>query len=85
LKDVILKNRFKLPIEGDKIEGFRDVDLIKITFRDENGALKSSSQLGEEVYNAISKTNELGRHVVLHTMDQSKLGYQSPSDALIQN
>jgi hypothetical protein len=30
-----------------------------------------------------SKTNELGRHVVLHTMDQSKLGYQSP-DALIQ-
>ncbi|SEA29278.1 hypothetical protein SAMN05443667_103140 [Flavobacterium gillisiae] len=70
--------------KGDKIEGFRDVDLIKITFRDENGALKSSSQLDEEVYNAISKTNESGRHVVLHTMDQSKLGYQSPSDALIQ-
>jgi hypothetical protein len=26
----------------------------------------------------------LGRHVVLHIMDQSKLGYQSPSVALIQ-
>ena len=70
--------------KGDTIEGFRDVDLIKISFRDENGALKSSAQLDGEVFNAISKTNELGRHVVLHTMDQSKLGYQSPSDELIQ-
>ncbi len=70
--------------KGDKIEGFRDIDLIQIPFRDENGALKSSSQLDEEVFNAISKTNELGRHVVLHTMDQSKLGYQSPTDEFIQ-
>lgn len=70
--------------KGDKIEGFRDIDLIKIPFRDENGALKSSTQLDEEVFNAISKTNALGRHVVLHTMDQSKLGYQSPSEKLMQ-
>ncbi len=71
--------------KGDKIEGFRDVDLIKIPFRDENGQLKSSLQLDEEVFNAISKTNELGRHVVLHIMDQSKLGYQSPSEKSIEN
>ncbi|MBD0851167.1 hypothetical protein [Maribacter arenosus] len=70
--------------KGDQIKGFRAVDLIKIPFRDENGALKSSSKLDREVFNAISKTNELGRHVVLHTMDQSKLGYQSPSDELIR-
>jgi hypothetical protein len=70
--------------KGDKIEGFRDVDLIKIPFRDENGALKSSKQLDEEVYDAIHRTNEQGRHIVLHTMDQSKLGYQSPSDELIK-
>ena len=70
--------------KGDNIKGFRDVDLIQISFRDENGALKSSSQLDEEVFDAISKTNKLGRHVVLHTMDQSKLGYQAPSDAFIQ-
>jgi hypothetical protein len=70
--------------KGDKIKGFRDIDLIQISFRDENGALKSSSQLDEEVFDAISKTNKLGRHVVLHTMDQSKLGYQAPSDAFIQ-
>ncbi len=71
--------------KGDKIEGFRDVDLIKIPFRDENGQLKSSLQLDDEVFNAISKTNELGRHVVLHIMDQSKLGYQSPSEKSIEN
>lgn len=70
--------------KGDRIEGFRDVDLIKIPFRDENGALKSSNQLDEEVFNAVSQTNDLGRHIVLHTMDQSKLGYQSPSDKLIK-
>ncbi|MFB0909444.1 MAG: hypothetical protein QMA99_00510 [Flavobacterium sp.] len=70
--------------KGDKIKGFRDIDLIQISFRDENGALKSSSRLDEEVFDAISKTNKLGRHVVLHTMDQSKLGYQAPSDAFIQ-
>ena len=70
--------------KGDSIEGFRDVDLIKIPFRDANGALKSSTQLDEEVFNAVFKTSELGRHVVLHTMDQSKLGYQSPSDEFIK-
>lgn len=70
--------------KGERIEGFRDVDLIKIPFRDANGALKSSTQLDEEVFNAVFKTSELGRHVVLHTMDQSKLGYQSPSDEFIK-
>ena len=70
--------------KGAKIEGFRAIDLIQIPFRDEQGALKSTDQLDEEVFNAISKTNTLGRHVVLHTMDQSKLGYQSPSEKLMK-
>jgi len=70
--------------KGDKIEGFRDVDLIKIPLRDEKGALKSSFQLDTEVFTAISKANELGKHIVLHTMDQSKLGYQSPREEMIQ-
>lgn len=69
--------------KGDRIEGFRDIDLIKVTLRDENGALKTTEQLDNEIFNAISKTNELGRHVVLHTMDHSKLGYQSPSEAMM--
>jgi hypothetical protein len=71
--------------KGDKIEGFRDVDLIKISLRDENGSLKSSEQLDKEVFTAISETNELGRHIVLHAMDQSKLGYQSPSEKMVQS
>ncbi len=70
--------------KGDKIEGFRDIDLIKIPLRDENGELKSTLQLDKEVFTAISKTNELGRHIVLHAMDQSKLGYQSPSEEMMR-
>nr|WP_315153456.1 hypothetical protein [uncultured Flavobacterium sp.] len=71
--------------KGDKIEGFRDIDLIKIPLRDENGELKSSFQLDSEVFTAISKTTESGRHIVLHVMDQSKLGYQSPSEEIIKS
>ena len=71
--------------KGDKIEGFRDIDLIKIPLRDKKGELKSSIRLDTEVFTAISKTNDLGRHIVLHVMDQSKLGYQSPSEEMMQN
>lgn len=70
--------------KGDQIEGFRAVDVIKIPFRDENGDVKSAQQLDDEVFDAVSKTKELGRHVVLHTMDQSKLGYQAPTDEFIK-
>ncbi|SFF13356.1 hypothetical protein [Flavobacterium xueshanense] len=73
------------PIKKDaKIEGFRDVDLVQIPFRDQNGALKTSAQLDKEVLDAVIRTKNQGRHVVLHTMDQSKLGYQSPSDEFIK-
>ena len=71
--------------KGNEIEGFRDVDLIKIPFRDENGELKSSLQLDTEIFDATSKTNKLGRHIVLHVMDHSKLGYQSPSENMMQS
>lgn len=70
--------------KGDKIAGFRDVDLIKIPLRDENGQLKSTPQLDAEVFNAISRTNQLGKHIVLHVMDHSKLGYQSPSEDMLE-
>ncbi|RPD97725.1 hypothetical protein EGM88_08000 [Aureibaculum marinum] len=71
--------------KGEKIDGFRDIDLIKIPFRDQNGTLKPSSQLDKEIFNAVSETNKLGRHVVLHTMDHSKLGYQSPSKKMMHD
>ncbi len=69
--------------KGERIEGFRDIDLIKIPFRDEKGKLKTTAQLDEEVFKAISDTNKLGRHIVLHVMDHSKLGYQSPSENMM--
>ena len=74
-----------IPItKGDSIDGFRDVEVAPIPFRDENGSLKSAAQIDEEVYNAVFKANKTGRYVVLHAIDQSKLGYQSPSTELIE-
>ncbi|MDW5289637.1 hypothetical protein [Formosa sp. PL04] len=71
--------------KGDKMEDFRDVELIKIPFRDENGKLKSSDQLDEEALAAILETHKSGRQIVLHVMDHSKLGYQSPSLKMMEN
>jgi hypothetical protein len=34
------------------------VNLIEIPFRDENGILKSTSQLDEEVFAAVTKTKD---------------------------
>ncbi len=74
-----------LPItKGEKIEGFRKVELIKIPFRDKKGILKTSMQLDDEVLDAINSVDNLGKHVVLHIMDQSKLGYQAPSSECIE-
>ncbi len=74
-----------LPIKkGDMIEGFRPIDLAKIPFRDDKGILKTAARLDEEVLNAINNANDSGKYVVLHVMDQSKLGYQAPSPELIQ-
>ncbi|KAB1069455.1 hypothetical protein F6U93_03845 [Tamlana haliotis] len=71
--------------KGDKIEGFRDVDVVKIPFRDDNGKLKSTAQLDTEVLEAIKKTTDLGRYAVLHVMDHSKLGYRSPSENMMHD
>ena len=87
LKGLHFENNTALGIpikKGDKIAGFRDVEVEPISFRDENGSLKSSSQIDLEVFNAVSKANKTGRHVVLHAIDQSKLGYQSPSSEVIE-
>jgi len=74
-----------LPIKkGERIEGFRDVEVAEIPFRDDKGVLKTSLELDDEVFMAITKANNLGKHLVLHIMDQSKLGYQAPSEALIK-
>lgn len=87
LKGTHFENTTALNFEvkkGETIEGFRSVDLIKVPLRNEKGELKSTLELDNEVFQAIETNNKLGKHVVLHIMDQSKLGYQSPSEDLIK-
>jgi hypothetical protein len=74
-----------IPVKkGEMIEGFTEVDVIKILLRDENGILKSFKDVDQEVFDSIREAGAKNRHVVLHTMDQSKLGYQSPSEDMIE-
>jgi hypothetical protein len=49
--------------------------LIEIPFRDENGALKSTSQLDEEVFAAVLKLKK--KEDRLYCILWIKLGYQS--------
>ncbi len=69
--------------KGEMIAGFREVNVVKILLRDGNGLLKSPKDVDQEVLHAIEEAGAEGRHIVLHTMDQSKLGYQSPTQELI--
>lgn len=87
LKGLHFENNTALGIpitKGDRIIGFRDVEVAPITFRDKNGSLKSASKIDQEVFDAVFEANKTGRYVVLHVIDQSKLGYQSPSTELIE-
>jgi hypothetical protein len=58
--------------------------LIEIPFRDENGALKSTSQLDEEVFAAVLKLKKKEDRLYC-ILWISQMGYQSPSDDLIKN
>lgn len=70
--------------KGEEIDGFRPIELVKIPFRDDKGRLKTSLKLDNEVLSAYKNAFELGRFVVLHIMDQSKLGYQAPTKKLLK-
>lgn len=66
-----------------KIEGFGQSQVVKIPLRDSAGVLKSAESLDQEVERALLQAIENGKKPVLHVMDQSKLGYASPSAAFL--
>lgn len=69
--------------KGEPIAGFQPADLIPISLRDDLGRLKPANEVDAEVENAILNALERGEQPVLHIMDQSKLGYSSPSPQLL--
>jgi hypothetical protein len=70
--------------KGEMVKGFRNADVLEITIRSADGSLKSSNQLDLEIKQTIVRALDQGKQVVLHVMDQSKLGYASPSEVAIE-
>lgn len=66
------------------ITGFRKVEVKNIKLRDDNGVLKQMEKLDREATRVVKEAIEKGKQPVLHVMDQSKLGYSSPSDHCLQ-
>lgn len=77
---------FNVPSEKDTlIEGFRRVRVDQIPLRDESGLLKDTVSLENEIHALISSAMSEGEQAILHVMDQSKLGYASPSFEFVQS
>ncbi len=66
--------------KGEEVQGFRNAEVVGIPLRDEQGHLRSISEVDEEVIETIEKALKAGKQAVLHAINQSKLGYSSPSD-----
>ncbi|PIE49102.1 MAG: hypothetical protein CSA39_04340 [Flavobacteriales bacterium] len=65
--------------KGTAIDGFREVEVLFIPFRDKKGMLKDADEIDREVLDAVKMAQVQKKYVVLHVIDQSKLGYKAPS------
>ena len=70
--------------KSERIEGFRKVNVVDIPLRNELGELKDSEVLDQEALDAVNIAFAEDHYIVLHVIDQSKLGYQAPSTGLIE-
>lgn len=61
------------------IKGFKNPILVRLPIRNEDGKLHSKRAMDSAVRQAVSKAFQDGGKVVLHVMDQSKLGYAAPT------
>ena len=74
-----------IPVEKEgPIAGFREARVQKIPLRTVSGELKTRHTMDQEVYEAIKASLDQGCQTVLHVMDQSKLGYASPTQDLLE-
>lgn len=71
--------------KGNQIKGFDADELIKIPLRNEQGDLRSQTDIDEEVAETVRRIMKEDKQPVLHVMDQSKLGYSAPSSTALKN
>lgn len=69
--------------KGSPIDGFPEIEYRGIPFRDDRGYNKSTEDLDEEVHQTVTGAIQRGYFVLLHLMDQSKLGSMAPSSGVV--
>ncbi|PYG03849.1 hypothetical protein D893_00390 [Thioalkalivibrio sp. ALE21] len=69
--------------KGTRIQGFPEIQYLGVPFRDDRGRNKSPEELDQEVRQAVAHSVHRGYVVLLHLMDQSKLGCMAPSLNLV--
>ena len=70
--------------KGERLAGMKAIKYHGIDFRDNRGSLKTPDQLDQDIEQAVHEWMEAGHSVILHTMDQSKLGCWTPSFPLLK-
>ncbi len=70
--------------KGELISGFKEAEVRNIKLRNKNGLLKSPDSVDREVYEAVRQCVKDHKQPVLHVMNQSKLGYNAPSDPCLK-
>lgn len=74
-----------IPVTKEEvINGFNQPEVIKLPIRDTCGNLRSKIEMDEAVRVAVAQAINSGAQVVLHVMDQSKLGYAAPTLDLLE-
>ena len=68
----------------EAINGFNQPVVVKLPIRDADGNLRSKKDMDEAVRVAVAQAVQSGAQVVLHVMDQSKLGYAAPTLDLLE-
>ena len=71
-------------VKEEAINGFNQPVVVKLPIRDADGNLRSKKDMDEAVRVAVAQAVQSGAQVVLHVMDQSKLGYAAPTLDLLE-
>lgn len=70
--------------KGRRLAGMPEVGYLGIPFRDESGELLPLEHVDQLIWQAVSDTIDSGRRVILHVMDQSRLGNWAPSTPMLE-
>jgi len=70
--------------KGEILAGFARHQVVPISSKDEHGEIKSLIAIENEIEQALEEAIANGANIVLHGMDQSKLGLKAPGPVFLE-